>query len=210
MECEKVPESFPGTVAIKEDIARNTLLHKDYRRYKNGPDADFEYFVTRLLAKMNPLRTNFRMKKKEHLISDIFTTSDEAFVLFVLYNELECWEAQREDMKKGMSGRKLVKVKRFCNGTSGKREAWSEKGMLIYRRILFEVDNRRKESVDFERELRKKLTEGDTDNERFNAEIHEEGDDEMDIWKIPEEDEHRMQKLMEPDFWSDCKRIENV
>ena len=133
MECEKVPESFPGTVAIKEDIARNTLLHKDYRRYKNGPDADFEYFVTRLLAKLNPLRTNFRMKKKEHLISDIFTASDEAFVLFVLYNELECWEAQREDMKKGMSGRKLVKVKRFCNGTSGKREAWSEKGMLIYR-----------------------------------------------------------------------------
>ena len=54
------------------------------------------------------------------------------------------------------------------------------------------------------------MTEGNTDNERFNARIHEEGDDEMDIWKIPEEDEHRMQKLLEPDFWSDCKRIENV
>ena len=105
MECEKVPESFPGTVAIKEDIARNTLLHKDYRRYKNGPDADFEYFVTWLLAKLNPLRTNFRMRKKEHLINDIFTTFDKVFVLFVLYNKLECWKEQQKEMKDGVSGR---------------------------------------------------------------------------------------------------------
>jgi len=66
-----IPGSFPGTVTIVEDIDNNTLLHPEYRRYKDGYDADFEYFVTRLLAKLNPLRTNYRSRQKEDLISEI-------------------------------------------------------------------------------------------------------------------------------------------
>ena len=106
-----------------EDIENNTLLHPEYRRYKDGYDADFEYFVTQLLAKLNPLRTNFRSRHKEDLISDIFTTSDEAFVLFVLYNEMHNWVIQRVDEANGKKGRELVKEKRFCDGKSGKKEA---------------------------------------------------------------------------------------
>ena len=68
-----IPGLFPGTVTIVEDIDNNTLLHPEYRRYKDGYDADFEYFVTRLLAILNLLRTNFCSRLKEDLISDIFT-----------------------------------------------------------------------------------------------------------------------------------------
>ena len=66
MEIEaRIPESFPGTVAIVDNKAERTILHPQYRRYKNGYDADFEYFVTQILAKLNPLRTNFRTRKKK-------------------------------------------------------------------------------------------------------------------------------------------------
>ena len=63
-----VLEKFPGTVCIVDNNENNTLLHPDYRRYTIGSDEDenknFNYFVTRLLAKLNPLRTCFRARKK--------------------------------------------------------------------------------------------------------------------------------------------------
>ena len=61
-----VTEKFPGTVCIVDNNENNTLLHPDYRRNNNGSDENenFNYFVTRLLAKLNPLRTCFRARKK--------------------------------------------------------------------------------------------------------------------------------------------------
>ena len=159
-----VPEKFPGTVCIVDNKENNTLLHPDYRRYNNGSDEDenenFNYFVTRLLAKLNPLRTCFRARKTEQLISEIFTVTDEAFVLFVLYNELHCWEGQIADMDKGIKGRGLVRAKRFCNGASGKKEAWSKDGLDLFYKLVGEVQERREDTKDLEEELRAEMADG--------------------------------------------------
>ena len=164
MKDGKVPESFPGTVAIIDDKVNNTLLHPGYRRYKDGHNDDFEYFVTRLLAKLSPLRTGFRTRKKEQLISDIFTVTDEAFVLFVFYNELECWQKQKSDIdNNGLSGRNLVKAKKFCNGRSGNREGWSKTGLDLFRKLVGEVKYRRDESKKFEEEMRARMAVGKKD-----------------------------------------------
>ena len=195
-----IPESFPGTVMIVEDIDNNTLLHPEYRKYNDGYDADFEYFVTRLLAKLNPLRTNYRSRQKEDLISEIFTTSDEAFVLFVLYNEMHCWEAQMADIAtKALKGRQLVKEKRFCNGKSGKRDAWSEEGMDLYKKLLVEVHVRRQETKQFEVEWRDRLKSGSSDPKFLNkTQGSNEGEDgnQTKKWVVAEEQQELMNSLV--------------
>ena len=162
-----VPKKFPGTISIVDDKENNTLLHPDYRRNNNGSDKNenenFNYFVTRLLAKLNPLRTCFRARKKNELISEIFTVTDEAFVLFVLYNELHCWEGQIEDMNKGIKGRGLVRAKRFCNGASGKKEAWSKDGLNLFYKLVGEVQKRRDDTKKLEEDMRATMAGGTKD-----------------------------------------------
>ena len=69
MEKEDVAESFPGTVAIIDDKVNNTLLHPNYRRYGIGKCDGYEYFVTRLLARLSSGRTHFLTRKHVKLIS---------------------------------------------------------------------------------------------------------------------------------------------
>ena len=155
MEAGIVPDSFPGSVYLQVENKR-TFLHQDYRRYKGGYDEAFQYFVTRLLARITPSRTNFRKQKHKKLLSEIFTVTDEAFGLFVLYNEWHIWVEQIEDGKKGKKGRDLVREKRFCNS----KEGWKFEGIQIFVSIVREVMYRRKESEQFEKELRDRMTDG--------------------------------------------------
>ena len=90
---------------------------------------------------MNPLRTNFGTRKKKQLLSKIFTISDEAFALFVLYNSMDIWKKQKELINEGVSGKELVKAGRFCNGRSGKREAWSKKGLKYIKDLFSKLTN---------------------------------------------------------------------
>ena len=91
-----VPDSFPGTVAIVDDKVNDTLLHPGYRRYDKADDENFNYFVTRLLPTVTATKTGgYKSQKNHRLVSEIFTVTDEAFVLFVLYNESSNWLEQR-------------------------------------------------------------------------------------------------------------------
>ena len=73
-----------------------------------------------------------------------------------------------------------MKGKRYCNARSGKKEAWSKQGMIVYTRILLEVDQRQKESKQFEEELKARWAAGTVDDSRVNEEIENEDDSKSD------------------------------
>ena len=116
-----------------------------------------------MLSKLNPFRTNFKARKTEDLISDIFTVTDKAFVLFVLHNELDCWVRQKKEIGEGIKGRHLVKGKRFCDGRSGKKDAWSKRGMDLYLKLVGEVQLRRQETRQFEEKMRARLARNESE-----------------------------------------------
>ena len=108
------------------------------------------------MARVSPHRTNFRTRKHVDLISDIFTVTDEAFVLFVLHNEYDVWEEQKKKMGEGKKGKELVMKKRFCNSISGKKDSWCQSGMDLFCKLVGEVKYRRDESKELEKRMREK------------------------------------------------------
>ena len=153
MKKENVPDSFPGTVALVDNKVNDTLLHPSYRT--SCDDENFTYLVTRLLPKVTAAKTSgYNSWKAELLVSEIFTVTDEAFVLFVLYNKFDIWEKQKVDIANGKKGRQLVREKKFCSGASGKKQAWSERGLNCFYKLVGEVHQRREETKNVEEEMR--------------------------------------------------------
>ena len=153
-----VPDSFPGTLAIIDDKENNTLLHPGYRRYDKADDENFNYFVTRLLPTVTATKTaGYKAQKNHCLVSEIFTVTDEAFVLFVLYNEGFNWLEQMGSKAKGKKGKDLVREKRFCSGKSGKKNSWSERGLNCFYKLVGEVHKRREETKKMEEEMRARM-----------------------------------------------------
>ena len=137
-----VPATFPGTVGLAINEQTKALLHPSYRRYKdismNSKEfREFKYFLD-LLQKTNPRRHRFH-QRQHVLISEVFTASDEAFALMVLFNEHGVWVDQREMAKEGKKGNALHLAKRFCDGKSGNKDGWSRVGLGVYKRLLKEV-----------------------------------------------------------------------
>ena len=51
------------------------------------------YFCDRILSQLRSRDTRYKERKtKEPLVSVIFTASDEAFALLMIYNEIDRWE----------------------------------------------------------------------------------------------------------------------
>jgi len=134
-----VPATFPGTVGLAINEQTKALLHPSYRRYKDismnsNEFREFKYFLD-LLQKTNPRRHRFH-QRQYLLISEVFTASDEAFALMVLYNEHHVWKKQREMAKEGKKGNELHLKKEFCNGKSGNKDGWSIEGLGFYQRLV--------------------------------------------------------------------------
>ena len=89
----RLPAGFPNVVGLDE--VGN--LNPKYRRWdeKNG-NKEFEYFCERILSRLRPIQTRFRVRKEEDLLSTIFTPSDEAFALMIIYNEKDRWDSKPE------------------------------------------------------------------------------------------------------------------
>ena len=66
-------------------------------------------------------------------------------------------------MNKGIKGRGLVRAKRFCNGASGKNEAWSKDGLDLFYKLVGEVQERRDDTKDLEEEMRATMADGTKD-----------------------------------------------
>ena len=163
----RVPRTFPGTMGLR--CGEEELLHPQYRRYDSAESEEFLYFLTRVLSAVNAkAKSEFENKKSILLISDIYTTSDEAFALLVLYNEAHVWKQQydfearrsNDTTTNGNTKRKAPRyAKRFCDARSGNKQGWSEEGQNVFNALCREVDRRRAEpaSKDLEEKIRAKF-----------------------------------------------------
>jgi hypothetical protein len=140
---------FPENVAPRLNAGSCVLLPAEYRL--NADDKAFKYLVERMITANSPSKCRFERKKGQVLISDIFTVQDEAFALLVIYNECENWYTQEKKREEGQSGRKIRMKKRFTDADSGSHDGWSRAGRKVYRRLVSEVTERRKQSVDVEK-----------------------------------------------------------
>ena len=82
--------------------------------------------------------------------------------------------------------------------------------MIVYTRILLEVDQRRKESKQFEEELKARWAAGTVDDSRVNEEIENEDDSKSDQWVFADEEQQRMINLLVANFNVDSKLMESV
>ena len=68
-----VPDLFPGTLVIEPNKNKDPFLHANYREYRQNGNEEFEYFVKKLLAEINPGRTGFKRNSTRRKISECFT-----------------------------------------------------------------------------------------------------------------------------------------
>ena len=138
-----VPEEFPGTVSLIYDVtgtADTTIqLHDEYRRYKNGKDDNFDWFVLNVMDSIQPRKSKIRECRDNKLISEIFTVSDEAFALMMLLNELHVWKDEVNGKGKG----KRI----FTDKSSGRKQGWDSSGLVVYNELCWLVADRRKEEA---------------------------------------------------------------
>ena len=157
-----VPTCFPGTLFLTGVVDKDgkvseegPYLSPEYRRYKDHRNDEFEYFMTRIMERISPVQRRFKNKCGVNLLSNIYTVSDEAYGLTMLYTQLELWNLQKEDKNNGRTGKDIRKRKRNSLNTDGFGWNWAEKN--VYGALLKEVAERREEenSLALERNLRK-------------------------------------------------------
>ena len=137
-----VPDTFPGSVSIDwTNSDEGKILNASYRAYGNADNAEFYYFLTRILASVNPVQTGFKSHKGKLKISDMFTVSDEAFAILMLHNEYDTW-VKFEENKVDPTVKK--RKKRFCDADSGRREGWAIEGRLLFSRLCEEIEELRR------------------------------------------------------------------
>ena len=149
----RVPNSFPGSVALVTVEADDLMmedtinLNSNYRRYGDAGNAEFIYFVTRILPAINPAYSNFKRQKGTKLISEMFTVTDEAFGLIILYNEHHVWEQQQKIKEHLIDGSVTKEKKRFVDANSGKREGWEGKGKHLFNKLCKEIVRLRSDPI---------------------------------------------------------------
>ena len=67
-------------------------MHPHYRCFEDEGLKEFEYFCDRILSRLRPRDTKYRERKTKEPLSAIFTPSDEAFAMMIIYNEKNRWE----------------------------------------------------------------------------------------------------------------------
>ena len=81
--------------------------------------------------------------------------------------------------------------------------------MNIYKRLVFEVDQRRKESKEFEEAMRDRMAAGVLYNDDLTN-IQADDDSEIDEWNMADEDERKMESLVVMNLNVDAKLMESV
>ena len=81
--------NFPEIVLSKDDRS----LHPNYHSFEEDGSEEFEYFCDRILSRLRPRDTKYKERTTKEPLSAIFTPSDEAFALMIIYNEIDRWES---------------------------------------------------------------------------------------------------------------------
>lgn len=150
MKNDKVPSTFPGSLVMTYHGDENgNRLHPDYRRYDDNFNEEFVYFMTRIMPVFSDGLKKFNARSGKDLLSEIYSVSDEAFGLVVLFNELHCWEEAWKN--RNATGETEVKKKSEKEFESYNSD-WPTHGKQFYNCICYEVQARRKESQSSELE----------------------------------------------------------
>ena len=80
---DKVPDTFPGTIELVTDDKGDIVINPEYR----SNNTEFHCYISRIMAAINPTYSKFSQRKCRDLISEIYSITDEAFGLLVIYNE---------------------------------------------------------------------------------------------------------------------------
>lgn len=158
-EEQKISEAsnFPGSLELMvtdkngEIREKGPFLHPEYRRYTGDSiiNDEFIFFVTKLLATICPNQHKFKKNNHIKLISEIFTPSDEAYVLVLLWAQKRHWEKQKTDIDRGQ---KLTKKKEEnCLNQTG--IGWCKEEQLLYGAVLNEIKIRREEETSIQLEI---------------------------------------------------------
>jgi hypothetical protein len=177
---DKTPEGFPGPLMADLKTAnKNEILHKAYRVFDGEESFElFLYFVTKVLEKLNPTASKRCGKGlSQALISSIYTASDEAFGLYIIHNELECWKIQCVQMKEGKRGADLRVKKRYTDFSSGRRNGTDPRCERAFKYILKMVKKRRETS----REMEERFKEWYTKEKLDDREVVNRGDEDTDF-----------------------------
>ena len=164
-----MPDDFPNNsimVDIGEDkngIPKLKLPDK-YRVGETQADFDnLKYFFSRMVVGCNATTHEFRHGKAKKRVSKIFSVSDEAYALLVIYNEVHRWkvDAEKDANKRvvgtiqnrtpeqqGQSGEKRKREsprerKRFTDSGSGDKEGWSLEGRKLYQELCKRIEELR-------------------------------------------------------------------
>ena len=74
--------NFPGIV-LSNDYGS---LHLNYGCFEEKGLEEFVYFCDRILSRLRSRDTRYKERKTKEPMSAIFTASDEAFALLMIYN----------------------------------------------------------------------------------------------------------------------------
>ena len=121
--------------------------------------ADFDawyWFVDRMLSAINPEKTRFgrtnQERRKSSLIGTVFTVSDEAFALLLLYNYEGYWR-QTEQLKRDgvtkdeMRASKTVRARYTTSHGGRSRLGWSDEGIKKYNELYDMVHSLRENDM---------------------------------------------------------------
>ena len=148
-----VPDTFPGVLKVDANMEGRPLLNPEYRDFGTNGNQEFEYFVKYLLSEISPKRTQYKRRGCcNKTLSKAFTTSDEAYGLMILDNELDVWNRQIElkNAKESISPKELKCRKKYTDLYQKKQCGWKDIGMYYYRLLCREVEKVREDKGMFE------------------------------------------------------------
>ena len=114
------------------------------------------------MSRLRPRDTKYKDRRTKEPLSAIFTPSDEAFALLIIYNEIERWENipdpvsfERIEVSKKRKWKNNVE-KKFCSTTRGSSDGWKDEGKKLYYALVENIERLRKDPVtgsEFEHKL---------------------------------------------------------
>ena len=132
------PDDLMLLVETEDTEGKRLTLPSSHREFITP---ELKYFFERIFQ-----------DKTSKCVSDMFSSSDEAFALLVMYNESHRWKADAEIPKQseacGKRKRSPTKgQKKFNNLESGDRDGWSRHGRLLYQQLTELTEQKREDKI---------------------------------------------------------------
>ena len=89
----------------------------------------------KFMETMSLTRKKFKRRYYQELNSELYTPSDEAYVLVILWSQWKLWDNQKIDKESGL---KVSTGKENCLSSSNGR-GWSKEEIKLYRKVVDKI-----------------------------------------------------------------------